>query len=56
MSAKDWWAYQSMTKTEVPVTKNQTWAKTDIDRFILAELEEKGLEPVGRADNAILVR
>jgi Protein of unknown function (DUF1553)/Protein of unknown function (DUF1549)/Planctomycete cytochrome C len=56
MAAKDWWAYQPMTKPQVPQTKNQTWAKTDIDRFILAELEAKGLEPVGRADNATLLR
>jgi hypothetical protein len=56
MAAKDWWAYQPMTKPQVPQTKNQAWAKTDIDRFIPAELEEKGLEPVGRADNATSVR
>ena len=56
MAAKDWWAYQPMTKPLVPQTKNQTWAKTDIDRFILAKLEPKGIEPVGRADNATLMR
>lgn len=56
MSATDWWAYQPMTRPAVPETRNQTWAKTDIDRFILAKLEENGLEPVGRADTATLVR
>jgi hypothetical protein len=56
MSAKDWWAYQPITTPEVPEVKNASWAKTDIDRFILAELEEKGLEPVGRADNETLIR
>lgn len=56
MAAKDWWAYQPMTKPKVPVVKNSSWAKTDIDRFILAKLEQKGLEPVGRADNATLMR
>lgn len=56
MSAKDWWAYQPLTNPEVPTTKNTTWAKTDIDRFVLAKLEEKGIEPVGRADNATLIR
>jgi hypothetical protein len=56
MSATDWWAYQPMTRPAVPPTQNQTWARTDIDRFILAKLEAKGLVPVGRADIATLVR
>jgi hypothetical protein len=45
-----------MTKPQVPQTKNQSWAKTDIDRFILAKLEAKGLKPVRRADDATLIR
>lgn len=56
MAAKDWWAYQPMTQPTVPETKTDGWAKTDIDRFILAKLEENSLEPVGRADTATLVR
>ena len=56
MTAKDWWAYQPITRPKVPVTKTTSWAKTDIDGFILAKLEAKGLEPVGRADNETLVR
>lgn len=56
MTAKDWWAYQPITQPKVPLTKTTGWAKTDIDHFILAKLEAKGLEPVGRADNATLVR
>ncbi len=56
MSATDWWAYQPMTRPQVPATKNTTWAKTEIDRFILAKLEENGLEPVGRADTDTLMR
>ena len=56
MAAKDWWAYQPMTNPTVPQPQNASWAKTDIDRFILAKLEKKGLQPVGRADEATLVR
>ncbi len=56
MNAKDWWAYQPLTKPKVPTVKNEAWAKTDIDRFILAALEAKGLEPVARADNETLIR
>lgn len=56
MAAKGWWAYQPISRPKVPTTKNTTWARTDIDRFILAKLEARGLEPVGRADSATLVR
>ena len=56
MAAKDWWAYQPISQPKVPATKNTTWARTDIDRFILAKLEAQGIEPVGRADSATLVR
>lgn len=56
MSAKDWWAYQPITQPKVPTTKNTTWAKTDIDHFILSKLEANGLEPVGRADTSTLMR
>jgi hypothetical protein len=33
-----------------------SWPKDDIDRFILAKLEEKGLKPVGDADKVTLIR
>ncbi|MFO1482189.1 MAG: PSD1 and planctomycete cytochrome C domain-containing protein [Verrucomicrobiaceae bacterium] len=55
-SAKSWWAYQTITKLAVPQPKDATWARTDIDRFILAKLEEKKLKPVADADAATLAR
>ncbi len=54
--AKSWWAYQPMTKPVVPQPKDAAWAKTDIDRFILAKLEENNLKPVADADAATLTR
>ena len=36
--------------------KDAGWAKTPIDRFILAKLEEKGLKPVQAADKRVLIR
>ncbi len=55
-AAKSWWAYQPITNPTVPQPKDAAWAKTDIDRFALAKLEEKGLKPVGDADEATLIR
>ncbi|MFN0079679.1 MAG: PSD1 and planctomycete cytochrome C domain-containing protein [Prosthecobacter sp.] len=56
VSAKSWWAYQPLTKPAVPQPKDAGWAKTDIDRFILAKLEEKKLKPVADANAATLTR
>ena len=37
-----------------PTVKDAGWAKTPIDRFILAKLEEKGLKPVQAADKRVI--
>ena len=43
--AREHWAFQPVTKPKVPEVKNKAWVKTPIDAFILAKLEEKGLQP-----------
>jgi hypothetical protein len=43
------WSFQPITKPPVPEVKDTQWPRTDIDRFILAALEEKGLKPVADA-------
>ena len=43
--ARDHWAFQPITKPKVPEVKNKAWVRTPIDAFILAKLEEKGLQP-----------
>jgi cytochrome c553 len=50
------WSFQPLKKTEPPAVKNTAWAKTQMDRFILARLEEKGLQPVRPADKRSLIR
>jgi len=54
--AKEWWAFQPPKKSTVPVVPNAAWPKTDIDRFLLAGLEAKGLKPVADADKLTLLR
>jgi len=50
------WAYQPPKKPPVPNLRNARWPRTDIDRFILAKLEDKGLRPVGDAKRATWLR
>jgi mono/diheme cytochrome c family protein len=56
LAAKDWWAWQPPVKAPTPQVKATDWPKNDIDRFILAALEAKGLQPVGDADKLALLR
>ena len=53
---KGHWAWQPLHQPKVPAVKNASWAWTDIDRFVLAKLEEKNLVQVGAADKVTLIR
>jgi Protein of unknown function (DUF1553)/Protein of unknown function (DUF1549) len=53
---KSYWAFQPVKKSPLPAVKNKAWVKTPIDAFILAKLEEKGLQPNARADKLTLLR
>ncbi len=50
------WSFQPPTAPEVPEVERQDWARTDIDRFILARLESEGLEPNADAEPQVLLR
>jgi hypothetical protein len=50
------WAFQPLAQPVVPAVKNRTWARTDIDRFIVAAQEKIGVTPNAEADRAVLIR
>ncbi|MEO7144212.1 MAG: PSD1 and planctomycete cytochrome C domain-containing protein [Bryobacteraceae bacterium] len=50
------WSFQPVRKPAPPAVKDTAWAKTAIDRFVLAKLEAKGLKPVRAADKRTLIR
>jgi hypothetical protein len=50
------WAYQKPGHPTAPAVKNSAWPRNDLDRFILARLEQEGLKPSAEADRAILLR
>lgn len=53
---KDYWAYRTLQPTVVPDVKDSQWPRTVIDRFILAQLESKGIAPAADADRRTLIR
>jgi len=53
---RQFWAFQTPKKVPPPAVKNAAWVKSPVDAFLLAELEKKGLTPVGDADRRTLVR
>jgi len=50
------WAFEAPVRPEPPVVKRTDWPRTDIDRFILATLEAKQLEPTLEAPKELLLR
>ena len=53
---RKFWSFQPLKLPAVPEVKDKSWAKTDIDRFVLAKLEAKGLKPSAPADRRTLIR
>ena len=50
------WSFQPLKSPAVPSLKDANWAKSDIDRFVLAKLEHEGLKPVAGANKRTLIR
>ncbi len=50
------WAFVAPTRPPVPSVQGEAWPKNAIDRFVLANLEAKGVAPSPEADPATLAR
>ena len=50
------WAFQPLRPIQLPLVQDAAWARNDVDRFILAALEAKGLRPSPEADRRTLIR
>jgi hypothetical protein len=55
-SGKNHWAFKPVTKPPLPSVKNESWVKNDVDRFVLAKLEENGMTGNESADKRTLIR
>ncbi|MEO6725044.1 MAG: DUF1553 domain-containing protein [Blastocatellia bacterium] len=50
------WSFIAPVKSALPLVKNSAWPKNAIDYFVLAKLEQEGLQPSPEADRATLIR
>ncbi len=55
-SARDFWSFQPLHLVEPPSRDDDSWGRTDIDRFILAKLSESGITPNVTASRRSLIR
>jgi len=53
---KPYWAFVKPQRSAIPSVKNQSWVRNPVDAFVLAKLEEKGLQPSPPADKRALLR
>jgi mono/diheme cytochrome c family protein len=52
----DHWAYVPPRRPEPPMVRNRHWPRQDVDRFVLARLEQEHLSPNPEADRYTLMR
>jgi hypothetical protein len=53
---KEHWAWQPLKLPQPPAVRDEAWPRSEIDRFILAKLEEQNLRPVSDASKEMLIR
>ncbi|WP_406695938.1 PSD1 and planctomycete cytochrome C domain-containing protein [Singulisphaera sp. Ch08] len=55
-AGRNFWAFRAPVDPPIPVVKNAAWPRSGLDRFLLAGIEEKGLQPAPLADKRTLIR
>jgi len=53
---REFWAYRPLARPEPPSSDRSSWARTPIDLFVIAKLDEGKLRPVEDAPPRLLVR
>ena len=55
-NGREFWAFKHPEKPELPRVTNTAWPQSEIDRFVLAKLEEKNLSPADDATAEAVLR
>jgi hypothetical protein len=53
---RSFWSFQPVKVSALPAVRDANWPRVDLDRFILAASEAKGLRPAKQADKCTLLR
>ena len=53
---RQWWAFQPVSRPDVPAKFGDGWARNEIDRFIVRNLAKSELKPAPEADRRTLIR
>ncbi len=56
VKGREFWSFRPPKKSAPPAVKRQDWPRDELDRFLLAALESRGLSPVGDAARPRLLR
>lgn len=54
--AREWWSFRPLKQPTPPRVKQIAWPANELDRFILAGLEQDGLTPVEDAEKRVWIR
>lgn len=54
--AREFWSFRPIRKNELPPVNDAAWPTAEVDHFVLAKLEDKGLQPVAAAGRRELIR
>ena len=53
---RDHWSFQPVARPDPPEPRSSTWPINDIDRFVLARLDQEGLRPMDATDRVTWLR
>src|SRR5215471_7123275 len=53
---KNFWSFAPLSAPAAPAVKDPRWSKTNIDKFVSANLDKEGLKPVAQASKHDLIR
>ncbi|HSI11865.1 MAG TPA: DUF1553 domain-containing protein [Chthoniobacter sp.] len=54
--AREWWSLHALASPQPPVVADEAWPVNDLDRFVLARIEQAGLHPAPDAEKRALIR
>jgi Protein of unknown function (DUF1553)/Protein of unknown function (DUF1549)/Planctomycete cytochrome C len=55
-AARQFWSLKPISNPTIPTVKHTAWPTSDMDRFVLAKMEERGFAPADDADKRTLIR